>query len=72
MRDYKLYLEDILQAIKNINKYVKGLTFSSFQKDNLIVDAVVRNMEIIGEAAKKIPGDIRKANDEIEWKKFPD
>lgn len=69
MRDYKLYLEDILKAIKNINKYSKDLTLASFKKNGLVIDAVVRNLEIIGEASKNIPADIKNESSAVEWKK---
>lgn len=70
MRDYKLYIEDILKAVKNIDQYTKNLTFTGFRKNNLVVDAVVRNLEIIGEAVKSIPLSIRKEYPQIEWKKI--
>ena len=70
MRDYKLYLEDILQAIKSIDKYTKGLTIGKFRKNSLIIDAVVRNMEVIGEAAKNVPINIRAKTSDVEWKKI--
>ena len=70
MRDYNLYLEDILTAIKNIKKYTKNLKFTDFKKNNLVIDAVVRNLEIIGEAAKNIPVSLRNKSFEIEWKKI--
>ncbi|MBU4312987.1 MAG: DUF86 domain-containing protein [Candidatus Omnitrophica bacterium] len=70
MRDYKLYLEDILQAIDKIEKYTKGLNADRLKKEDLIVDGVVRNLEIIGEAAKNIPQDIKKKHPDIEWKKI--
>ncbi len=70
MRDYRLYLEDILKAIRSIDKYTKDLTFQKFKRNNLVVDAVVRNLEIIGEAAKNIPANIRKKSSDIEWKKI--
>lgn len=70
MRDYKLYLDDILEAAKRIEKYTKGLTLEKLKKDTLILDGVVRNLEIIGEAAKNIPNQIRKKYPEIEWKKI--
>ena len=47
MRDYKLYLDDIIEATKRIEKYTKGLALERFKKDNLIIDGVVRNLEII-------------------------
>jgi uncharacterized protein with HEPN domain len=70
MRDYKLYLDDILEATKRIEKYIKGLTLEKLKKDDLVVDGVVRNLEIIGEAAKNIPANIKEKHTEIEWKKI--
>lgn len=70
MRDYKLYLDDISEAAKKIEKYVKGLTLEKLKKDSLTVDAVVRNLEIIGEAAKGIPVSVKDKYPDIEWKKI--
>ena len=70
MRDYKLYLDDILEATKRIEKYTKKLTLAKLKKDELTVDGVVRNLEIIGEAAKNIPANIKEKYPDIEWKKI--
>jgi uncharacterized protein with HEPN domain len=70
MRDYKLYLEDIDKAIRRINKYTRGLTYDKFRNKELIIDGVVRNLEIIGEAAKHIPVEIRSKASDVEWKKI--
>lgn len=69
-RTYKLYLNDILQAIERIETYTKGLNFEDFSKNSMIVDAVVRNFEIIGEAAKQIPPEIRAQQGQIQWKEM--
>jgi len=50
-----LYLKDILEAIERIESYVKGCSFEQFAKNTLIIYAVVRNFEIIGEATKHLP-----------------
>lgn len=55
LRDFNVYLDDILEAIARIRKYVKGLSESGFLADSKTQDAVIRNLEIIGEAARQIP-----------------
>lgn len=69
-RTYKLYLNDILEAIERIENYLKGLTFEEFSKNKLVIDAVVRNFEIIGEATKHIPEDVKKEHGQIQWRKM--
>jgi uncharacterized protein with HEPN domain len=69
-RDYKVYLDDILEAIQWIRTYTTGLTYESFQDDRKTVDAVVRNLEIIGEAVKQIPERVRDQHSDIDWKKI--
>ena len=69
-RDFEVYLEDIQQAIAKIRTYVAGATRQSFAQDNMRIDAVVRNLEVIGEAAKMIPEAIRIEYPNIEWKKI--
>jgi uncharacterized protein with HEPN domain len=58
-RKIELYLNDILVSIKRIEDYVKNQSFGEFSKDQKTIDAVIRNLEIIGEAVKKIPNEIR-------------
>ena len=67
-RDYRLYVDDIIEAIQKIEKYSKGLSFRKFSKDTKAIDATVRNFEVIGEAAKHIPPKIRKKYPSIPWK----
>ena len=69
-RDFEVYLEDILQAIAKTRSYVAGLTRESFAQDSMGIDAVNRNLEIIGEAAKMVPESIRAEYPNIEWKKI--
>ena len=68
-RIYSLYLADIVECCERLRTYVEGMTFDEFILDNRTVDAVVRNLEIIGEAVKNLPEDIRELRPEIEWKK---
>jgi uncharacterized protein with HEPN domain len=69
-RDFKVYVQDILEAIRRIDEYLEGLTFEEFAKDNKTVDAIIRNFAIIGEATKHIPTDIKRKHREISWKRM--
>jgi hypothetical protein len=66
-REWVFRIQDILSSIEKIEKYLKGMTYNQFVKDELTVDGVVRNLEIIGEASKNIPPAIRRANPKIPW-----
>jgi uncharacterized protein with HEPN domain len=67
-RDYILFLEDILNALEKIENYTKNLSFEEFADNGMAVDAVVRNFEIIGEATKNVPEEIKEKYPEVEWK----
>jgi uncharacterized protein with HEPN domain len=69
-RDPSVYLEDIVTAAERIASYVEGYTRESFGKDPKTIDAVVRNLEIIGEAAKQLPADLRRQAPDVEWTKI--
>ncbi len=56
-RGIKLYLEDIKEAVRKIEKYARGINFNEFSRDEKLIDAVVRNLSIIGEAAVNMPMD---------------
>lgn len=53
-RDWRFRIQDILNAIQKIEAYIEGMTASQFKKNELVIDAVVRTLEIIGEASKNI------------------
>jgi len=67
MRDYKLYLRDIVEAIKRIENSLQNVIKEDFEKDIDIQDAVLRRLEIIGEAASNIPPMIKERYLKIEW-----
>lgn len=67
-RSQLLYLNDISEAADNIRSYVGDLTFDEFKNDRMRVDAVVRNFEIIGEAAKNLDPDLKKKFPGTDWK----
>ncbi|ODS38704.1 MAG: hypothetical protein A7316_07395 [Candidatus Altiarchaeales archaeon WOR_SM1_86-2] len=69
-REYKVYIKDILESIEKIEGYIEDVSFDEFVGDGLRQDAVLRNLEIIGEAVKRIPDDVRSKNPDIEWKKI--
>ncbi len=67
-RDVRLYIDDIFDAVEKIESYVEGLSFEGFAEDNKTVDAIVRNFEIIGEATKRIPPEIKEKYPQIPWR----
>lgn len=69
-RHWRLFLEDILECIRKIQEYAANMEFEDFLKDTKTQDAVVRNLEIIGEASKHIPAVIKGKYHEIEWDKI--
>jgi uncharacterized protein with HEPN domain len=67
-REWKLFVEDILEAIELIERYVEDMEFDRFKKDRKTIDAVVRNFEIVGEASKYIPDDVKSKYQDVDWK----
>lgn len=67
-RGHLEYLADMREATVRIQSYVSGLTYGQFLTDPKTQDAVIRNVEIIGEAAKHMPADITSGHPEVEWK----
>lgn len=69
-RDYRVYADDILEAIEKIKRFTSGIDAEAFRRDEKTFDAVIRNLEVIGEAIKKIPDEVRAKHPAIEWKKI--
>lgn len=68
-RAYEHHLADLVEAAEKIQLYLGDMNFEEFSHDPKTIDAVIRNLEVIGEAAKKIPDEVKKSAPEIEWKK---
>lgn len=69
-RDNSALIQDMLESAMKIIKYTEGLSFDQFGADDKTVDAVIRNFEIIGEAANRIENDFKILNPQIEWTKM--
>lgn len=69
-RDHKVYVTDILQSMNKIERYVHGLTFETFRESEMVVDAVMRNLEVIGEAARNVPSEVRQSHPDIPWRRM--
>ena len=69
-RDINLFIQDILDSIKDIESFSKGLTKEKFENNKLKQNAIIRSLEIIGEAAKNIPDSFREKHLEIPWKEI--
>ncbi|WP_141433929.1 DUF86 domain-containing protein [Bacillus sp. 03113] len=70
LREVKVFLEDIFTAAVKVEKYTKGLSYAEFLDNDLVLDAVIKNILVIGEATKNIPDEFRQANSQIEWRKM--
>ncbi len=66
-RDSRVYLEDILEAIRRVRSYTESYSRDEFRSDARTVDAVVRNLEIIGEAVKRLPSTLRDRGAGVDW-----
>jgi len=66
-RDWRLRIEDMLDAADAIAKFVERANFDAFCRDRKTVDAVIRNLEVIGEAARHVPDSVRERFAEIPW-----
>lgn len=71
-RDWKLRIDDVLEALERIQGYIAGLTREQFIDDRRTIDAVARNMEIIGEAVHYIPKKVKKRHQRVPWDKMRD
>jgi uncharacterized protein with HEPN domain len=70
MRDPRLYLRDILDAMDAIEKFVEGMEFDEFKGDDKTSSAVIRKFEIIGEATKDVPASLKQRHPDIPWREM--
>lgn len=66
-RSHRQAIEDRTEAIEKIRRYTEGMTFEKFMADEKTVDAVIRNITVIGEAARNIPEEIQKVHPDMPW-----
>lgn len=64
------YLDDILTAIKDVEEFTRGMNYDTFADDKKTINAVIRSLEILGEAAKRIPTTFRQKHPDIPWSKM--
>ena len=69
-KDYQIYIKDILKAMDDVAVFVHGMSFEEFLKDDKTSSAVIRKFEIMGEAAKQVPEEIRMKYPAIPWKEM--
>jgi len=69
-RDDRLYLQDIVDSIEKVKKYTDNLTLEEFEINDMVIDAVVRNFEIIGEAVSHVPDSIKEMYPDVPWYKM--
>lgn len=70
MREYMDYLKDIRDEIHRVLAFVSGVSYEEFLENDMLNHAVVRSLEIIGEAAKGIPEDVRQQYPEVPWRRM--
>lgn len=68
MRNHRLYLKDIFEAMNAAQTFIEGMDFEAFATDDKTASAVVRKLEIIGEATKNVPEDIRQQYPQVPWR----
>jgi len=71
-RRWDIRIRDILSAIAKIEEYTKDFDYDSFKSDTKTIDAVIRNLEIIGEAARHVPEDITEKYSDVPWRDMGD
>ena len=68
-REYHYFIKDIKHCCEKVIRYTDSMDFKAFCSDEIVYDAVIRNLEVIGEASKNLPEQIRSSYPKVEWKK---
>ena len=69
-REWKLYWQDMLESSQRIMRYTEGMDADRFRNDEKTRDAVLRNLEVIGEAARRLPAEVRVKHPAIDWRRI--
>ena len=69
-RDYRLFIKDIIAAMESIEGFVEGMSFEELMQDDKTASAVIRKFEIVGEATKCLPDELKEEHPEIQWKRM--
>ncbi len=64
------YISDVLNSISEVGDFTRGMNYTSFVRDRRTINAVIRSLEVMGEAAKRIPEEIRRKHPDIPWKRM--
>ena len=67
LRDWRVRVQDILEAVGSIRSYTSGMTFEQFADDRKTIDAVIRNLEVMGDASRRLPAHIKNDHPRIPW-----
>ena len=70
IREFRDYLDDIVNAMDDVDDFTKDMTFDNFNEDKKTINAVIRSFEVIGEAAKNVPDNIKEQYTDIPWKRM--
>lgn len=70
MKEYGDFIQDIINAITEAGEFVRGMTYEDFLEDRKTINAVIRSLEVIGEAAKNLPQSMRDEYPDVPWKKI--
>jgi len=70
MRDYTIYVKDMVAAIESIEAFIAEMDFEGFARDDKTLSAVLRKLEVLGEASKQVPEEIRAKHPDIPWREM--